>query len=89
VRDPATVGQPLAGEQDQPVHREERQGQRRLGQRGAEGDALLEGTHAAGAALVVATHDPQVAGRLPVHWQLRDFGLHRAPGAPSRSRSGR
>jgi ABC-type lipoprotein export system ATPase subunit len=38
-------------------------------------DALLEAADATGAALVVATHDPRVAGRLPQRWSMADGRL--------------
>jgi ABC-type lipoprotein export system ATPase subunit len=38
-------------------------------------DVLLAAAEHAGAALVVATHDPDVAKRLPERWQLRDGEL--------------
>ena len=33
---------------------------------------VLDQVRASGAALIVATHDTAVAGRLPLHWQLND-----------------
>ena len=38
-------------------------------------DALLETADALGAALVVATHDPLVAGRLTARWSMTDGRL--------------
>jgi ABC-type lipoprotein export system ATPase subunit len=38
-------------------------------------DVLLRATRELGAALVVATHDPRVAGRLPRRWEMRDGAL--------------
>jgi putative ABC transport system ATP-binding protein/lipoprotein-releasing system ATP-binding protein len=38
-------------------------------------DALLAAADEVGAALVVATHDPAIADRLPERWQLRDGRL--------------
>jgi ABC-type lipoprotein export system ATPase subunit len=39
--------------------------------------ALLAGAAAADAALVVATHDPLVAGELAEHWQIHSGRLER------------
>jgi putative ABC transport system ATP-binding protein/lipoprotein-releasing system ATP-binding protein len=39
-------------------------------------DVLLAAADHAGAALVVATHDPLIAGRLTEHWQMEDGRLH-------------
>jgi putative ABC transport system ATP-binding protein len=44
-------------------------------------DTLLERTDALGAALVVATHDPQISDLLGTHWHLRDGQLDTAPAA--------
>jgi ABC-type lipoprotein export system ATPase subunit len=49
---------------DEPTGQQDREGGVRLM------DALLEWADAAGAALLVATHDPAVADRLPVRWTL-------------------
>ena len=38
-------------------------------------DVLEEAARHSGAALVVATHDPEVAERLPEHWTMRDGQL--------------
>jgi ABC-type lipoprotein export system ATPase subunit len=38
-------------------------------------DALLEAAAATGAALLVATHDPRVAGRFPQRWSMTDGRL--------------
>jgi ABC-type lipoprotein export system ATPase subunit len=49
-------------------------------------DVLLDAARHAGAALVVATHDPAVARRFPTRWQMRSghlTGAPPAPGAPS------
>jgi ABC-type lipoprotein export system ATPase subunit len=35
-------------------------------------DVLLQHADATGAALVVATHDAAVAGRLPLHWTMTE-----------------
>lgn len=37
---------------------------------------LIETARHLGAALLVATHDPLVANRLPLHWQIHDGRLH-------------
>jgi putative ABC transport system ATP-binding protein/lipoprotein-releasing system ATP-binding protein len=42
-------------------------------------DVLLHAAEHAGAALVVATHDPSVAARLPTRWQMRAGQLTGAP----------
>jgi ABC-type lipoprotein export system ATPase subunit len=39
-------------------------------------DVLLAAADHAGAALVLSTHDPAVAGRLPVVWEMHDGRLH-------------
>jgi ABC-type lipoprotein export system ATPase subunit len=38
-------------------------------------DALLDAADQSGAALVVATHDPEVASRLPIRWRIADGSL--------------
>jgi putative ABC transport system ATP-binding protein len=38
-------------------------------------DALLHAVDRIGAALVVSTHDPLIAERLPHRWQMADGGL--------------
>lgn len=38
-------------------------------------DVLLDASLASGAALVVSTHDPLVAARLPRQWTMRDGTL--------------
>jgi putative ABC transport system ATP-binding protein/lipoprotein-releasing system ATP-binding protein len=38
-------------------------------------DALLEAADHAGAALLVSTHDPEIASRFPVRWHLADGAL--------------
>jgi predicted ABC-type transport system involved in lysophospholipase L1 biosynthesis ATPase subunit len=38
-------------------------------------DRVLRRVRSIGAALVVATHDPAVAARLPTHWRMRDGEL--------------
>jgi putative ABC transport system ATP-binding protein len=51
-------------------------------------DVLLRSADDLGAALVVATHDPLVADRLPTRWKMRDGRLlrrSRAPDLPARS----
>jgi ABC-type lipoprotein export system ATPase subunit len=42
-------------------------------------DVLLEAAQHTGAALVVATHDPTVAGRFPTRWQMHSGELARSP----------
>jgi ABC-type lipoprotein export system ATPase subunit len=42
-------------------------------------DVLIAAAEHAGAGLVVSTHDPTVAGRLPEVWQIRDGRLSGAP----------
>jgi putative ABC transport system ATP-binding protein/lipoprotein-releasing system ATP-binding protein len=43
-------------------------------------DVLLHAAEHAGAALVVSTHDPSVAARLPTRWQMHSGQLTGAPG---------
>ena len=38
-------------------------------------DALIDAAEHSGAALVVATHDPEVAARLAIHWRIADGRL--------------
>jgi ABC-type lipoprotein export system ATPase subunit len=45
--------------------------------------ALLEAATAAGAALLLTTHDPLVAQLLPTRWAMADGALRREPGAVS------
>ncbi|HVC84246.1 MAG TPA: ATP-binding cassette domain-containing protein, partial [Solirubrobacteraceae bacterium] len=40
-------------------------------------DVLLAASAHAGSALVVSTHDPAVAGRLPERWEMHSGRLHR------------
>jgi ABC-type lipoprotein export system ATPase subunit len=47
-------------------------------------DVLLEAAEHAGAALVVATHDPLVADRLPEHWEIHSGRLEAKDAAWSR-----
>ncbi|MGI8623774.1 MAG: ABC transporter ATP-binding protein [Solirubrobacteraceae bacterium] len=49
-------------------------------------DVLLAAAEHAGAALVVTTHDPTVAARLPVRWTMRSGDLTTAVAEPSWSR---
>jgi ABC-type lipoprotein export system ATPase subunit len=42
---------------------------------GVVADLLIGATGNLGAALVVATHDPRIADRLPQHWEMRDGTL--------------
>ena len=44
-------------------------------------DVLLQAADDLGAALIVSTHDPAVAGRLPTEWAMRDGGLRSTRGA--------
>ena len=45
-------------------------------------DALIDAAGRSGAALVIATHDPEVATRLPIRWRVADGRLVRANGSP-------
>ena len=47
-------------------------------------NALLQGSDDAGAALVVSTHDPRIADRLPERWRMAD-GQLMGPAAVTRS----
>jgi len=47
-------------------------------------DALLSSVRDAAAALVVATHDPRVARRMDVRWEMRDGSLDTGVAASSR-----
>ncbi len=44
-------------------------------------DVLLQAADDLGAALVVSTHDPAIAGRLPTEWAMRDGRLDSTHGA--------
>jgi putative ABC transport system ATP-binding protein len=47
-------------------------------------DVLLGTADDISAGLVVSTHDPRIAGRLPTRWRMRDGRLTDVPvGAPS------
>lgn len=45
-------------------------------------DALISAAEQSGAALVVATHDPDVAARFPTRWGVADGRLLTSPGLP-------
>ncbi|HEY4939570.1 MAG TPA: ABC transporter ATP-binding protein, partial [Actinomycetota bacterium] len=60
----ALAGGPALILADEPTGQQDREGARRLV------DALLVCVEAAGSALVLATHDPAVATRLPERWSI-------------------
>jgi predicted ABC-type transport system involved in lysophospholipase L1 biosynthesis ATPase subunit len=60
----ALAGAPALILADEPTGQQDQEGAHRLV------DALLARVQASGSALVLATHDPAVAGRLPERWSI-------------------
>jgi ABC-type lipoprotein export system ATPase subunit len=65
----ALAGRPALVLADEPTGQQDTDGARRVV------DALLAWLEESGAALVLATHDPAVAGRLPERWLIEDGRL--------------
>jgi ABC-type lipoprotein export system ATPase subunit len=65
----ALAGGPALILADEPTGQQDQEGARRVV------DALLACVDVAGSALVLATHDPAVAARLPERWSIEDGHL--------------
>jgi putative ABC transport system ATP-binding protein/lipoprotein-releasing system ATP-binding protein len=65
----AVAGSPALILADEPTGQQDREGARRMV------EVLVACVEAAGASLILATHDPAVAGRLPECWSIEDGRL--------------